>query len=208
MATTTCGWCGTNTHYSGTGTVTQGPAGHFQAYSCDECNGILVRHNKRLPSVRTAGPINSVPQYVSVWAPQHVEGQDFPDVPAHIAEAASEAHKSRSIGNLKSAILMARTVVEATAKNKQVTEGSLFKKIDDMHAKGIIQEFTKQTAHGIRDLGNDMAHGDIELPIDSDDADMVLEFMDAFLAEVFQTPAKLVALQQKTAARKQTATNT
>lgn len=141
----------------------------------------------------------------TVLAPRYVEGQDFPDVPQHIADAASEAHKSRSISNLKSAILMARTVVEATAKNKGITKGTLFDKIDELHKQGLVQELTKQTAHGIREFGNDMAHGDIEVPVDPLDADMVLEFMDALLGEVFQTPAKLAALQAAIANRKQKA---
>ncbi|MFC7860716.1 DUF4145 domain-containing protein [Arthrobacter koreensis] len=138
------------------------------------------------------------------WAPRYVEGQSFPDVPTHISEAAGEAHKSRSIDNFRSAILMARTVVEATAKNKGVTKGSLFAKIDELHNQGIIQALTQKTAHGIRDFGNDMAHGDIEVAVDAGDADLVLEFMDAFLAEVFQTPAKLAALQATMDSRKQT----
>lgn len=136
-----------------------------------------------------------------IWHPTYVEGQEFSDVPAHIAEAAGEAHKSRSINNLKSSILMARTVIEAVAKDKGVTSGSLFSKIDALAAQGIIQDFTKQTAHAIRTFGNDMAHGDIELAVDVVDAEMVLEFMDALLSEVFQNPAKLAALQARVAAR-------
>jgi hypothetical protein len=46
-----------------------------------------------------------------------------------------------------------------------------------------------------------MAHGDIELAVDVVDAEMVLEFMDALLSEVFQNPAKLAALQARVAAR-------
>jgi hypothetical protein len=138
------------------------------------------------------------------WHPTFVEGQQFSDVPKHIAEAAGEAHKSRSINNLKSAILMARTVVEATAKAKGVATGSLFSKIDEMAAQGIVQELTKQTAHAIRTFGNDMAHGDIEAPVQAEDADLVLGFMDALLGEVFQTPAKLAALQARINARSAT----
>ena len=96
---------------------------------------------------------------------------------------------------------MARTVVEATAKAKGIESGSLYNKIDSLAEKNVIQEFTKKTAHSIRQFGNDMAHGDIELPVDAEDVDMVLGFMDALLAEVFQTPARLAALQAKIAAR-------
>jgi hypothetical protein len=134
--------------------------------------------------------------------PAFVHGQTFGDVPEHIAIAASEAHKCRSIGALMSAVLMARTVVEAVAKDKGVKKGSLFEKIDALGEKGVIKGFTVETAHVIRIFGNDMAHGDITLPIDREDADGVLAFMDELLNEVFQNPAKLAALKERAAARK------
>lgn len=125
----------------------------------------------------------------------------FDDVPQHIAEAAGEAYKSLSIGNVKSAILMARTVIEATAKNKSITTGTLYSKIDEMAAQDVIKDFTKQTAHAIRLFGNDMAHGDIEQSVDVEDAKLVLGFMSELLSEVFQNPAKLTALQAALQAR-------
>ncbi|WP_427130378.1 DUF4145 domain-containing protein [Pseudarthrobacter sp. S9] len=177
-------------------------------FRCDECGRISVGslETREQPGGGYSDASmeifwkNRVPD---TWAPAYVEGQDFPDVPPHIGDAAGEAHKSMSIGNLKSAILMARTVVEATAKNKGITSGNLFNKIDKLAEKNFIREFTKETAHAIRGFGNDMAHGDIELPVDHDDAEMVLDFMGALLIEVFQNPAKLAALQAKIEARKQ-----
>ncbi|TLM83831.1 DUF4145 domain-containing protein [Pseudarthrobacter sp. NamE5] len=53
-----------------------------------------------------------------------------------------------------SAILMARSVIEAVAKDHEITSGSLFKKIDAMHEKGLISAFAQKTAHAIRTFGN------------------------------------------------------
>lgn len=140
------------------------------------------------------------------WSPPFVGGQVFEDVPPHIASAASEAYKGSSIGNYMSAILMARTVIEASAKEKGVTKGNLLGKIDELANQSLIREDTKQAAHAIREFGNDMAHGDISDPVDAVDADEVLVLMSEVLNELFQGPARVLALRAKVAARKNPAT--
>lgn len=96
-----------------------------------------------------------------------------------------------------SAILMARTVVEATAKDKGIKTGSLVAKIDELARQGFIRPSTKDAAHEIRHFGNDMAHGDIEEVPDSEDVQDVLVLMDEILSEVFQGPARTARLVQK-----------
>lgn len=210
MAVHKCGWCGNTTHMTvfGSGQIRNGGQKRYfieTAFQCDTCLRLSVGSAER--DGHPGNPDNAtLVKYWAIddpdtWAPSYVEGQSFSDVPAHIADAAGEAHKSRSINNLKSSILMARTVIEAVAKHKGITSGSLYNKIDALATQGVIQDFTKQTAHAIRTFGNDMAHGDIELAVDVVDAEMVLEFMDALLSEVFQNPAKLAALQARVAAR-------
>ena len=49
----------------------------------------------------------------------------FPDVPSEIAAAASEAYRGRMVANAnRAAILLARSVIEATAKDKGITKGN------------------------------------------------------------------------------------
>lgn len=135
------------------------------------------------------------------WEPAFVHGQDYPDVPGHVAKPASEAHKCRSISANMSAILMARSVIEAVAKDHGIDSGSLYKKIDAMHGRGLIAEFAQKTAHTIRTFGNDMAHGDFTVDVDAEDAKGVLTFMDYILREVYQAPAELQRLQDAAEAR-------
>ncbi|KUM32832.1 hypothetical protein AR539_12485 [Arthrobacter sp. EPSL27] len=106
-----------------------------------------------------------------------------------------------SVSAHMSAILMARSVIEAVAKDNGIDSGSLFKKIDAMHSKGLITEFAKKTAHTIRTFGNDMAHGDFTVEVDAADAKGVLTFMDYILREVYQAPAELQRLQDGADAR-------
>lgn len=131
------------------------------------------------------------------WVPKAGEAPRFEDVPPHIAEAASEAHACASIGARMASILMARTVVEATAKDKGITSGRLVSKIDELASQGLVRNSTKDAAHEIRHLGNDMAHGDIEDSPAQLDVDDVLALMDEVLNEVFQGPARTARVRAR-----------
>ncbi|MEN2737634.1 DUF4145 domain-containing protein [Microbacterium sp. X-17] len=120
-------------------------------------------------------------------------------MPADIAAAAKEAHSAASINAVMAAILMARTVVEATAKDKGITTGSLYQKIDAMAVASLIRASTNEAAHEIRHMGNDMAHGDISDVPSSDDASEVLALMDEVLNEVYQGPARTARIKAKRA---------
>ncbi|MDY0909591.1 DUF4145 domain-containing protein [Microbacterium sp. CFBP9034] len=137
------------------------------------------------------------------WYPKHVRFVAGDGIPSHIAKAASEAYRCAAHRAPMAAVLMARTVVEATAKSKGVTQGRLVKKIDTMAERGLIRADTKEAAHEIRDFGNDMAHGDIaDEPTTQDVAD-VLAFMDEVLQEVFIGPVRIAQLKERRLQAKQ-----
>lgn len=127
------------------------------------------------------------------WFPQPprmIPVKLFPDVPLAIASAASEAHRCRQACNAnRAAILMARSVIEATAKHKGIISGQLINKIDEMYDQRLIRPDVRDGAHEVRHLGNDMAHGDFVQDVGPADTDLVLALMDAVLADVFQSPA-------------------
>lgn len=131
------------------------------------------------------------------WFPRTGSSPAFEDVPEHIAVAATEAYSASSINAIMAAILMARTVVEATAKTKKITGRNLFEKIDAMETAGLIRGSTAEAAHEIRHLGNDMAHGDIEDMPTVGDADEVLILMKEILSEVFQGPARTLRIKDR-----------
>lgn len=176
------------------------------AFKCDSCQRLNIGSvvTGTYPS-NYVHPDNNRPWWDSYspteWAPSFVKGQEFQDVPDHVAQPASEAHKCRSINALMSSILMARAVIESVAKDNGITTGTLFKKIDAMHNAGLIDAFAKETAHTIRVFGNDMAHGDFTVAVDAADADGVLTFMDLLLYGVYQSRAQLQRLKDSAAAR-------
>jgi hypothetical protein len=141
----------------------------------EEC-GVLIGGMRRLDQV------------LDYW-PKYITDKTIEDVPPHIARAAEEAHLDLGTGAYRSAAVLARAVVEATAKEKGITSGTLSKKIDDMHSQGWIRAHIKEAAHEVRHLGNDMAHGDFVDPVTQEEAEEVLTLMDEVLAEIFQSPA-------------------
>ncbi|WP_194239297.1 DUF4145 domain-containing protein [Microbacterium sp. CBA3102] len=83
------------------------------------------------------------------------------------------------------------------AKEKGITSGRLVSKIDELATQGLVRNSTKDAAHEIRHLGNDMAHGDIEDSPAQVDVDDVLALMDEVLNEVFQGPARTARVRAR-----------
>ncbi|RKT85614.1 protein of unknown function [Saccharopolyspora antimicrobica] len=173
------------------------------AFQCDECRVLSIG---TASLVRTLNPreaatqMREYGQYIE-WLPTKAVGQHFADVPDHIAEAASEAHRCHSIGAHRAAVLMARSVLEATAKERGILKGNLIEKIDKLHEEQHIRPLVRDSAHEIRHLGNDMAHGDFVAPVAEEEAAEILELMGELLNEVYQAPAKLRAAQAARLAR-------
>ncbi|MGH3863567.1 DUF4145 domain-containing protein [Actinokineospora sp.] len=168
------------------------------AYRCDHCRKLNVAYIRRpareIPEL-SSNDIKDFIDYVNdalCWLPgDHSSPRSFEDVPDHIAEAASEAHKCLQVGALRAAVQLARSVVEATAKEKGITSGVLASKIEEMHKAHLIRPHVREAAHEIRYLGNEMAHGDFVATVTKEDAVEVLGLMDEVLLEVFQSPARV-----------------
>lgn len=136
--------------------------------------------------------------------PASVDRPKFPDVPEQIADAATEAHACLSIQAFRGAVALARAVVEATAKDKGITKGPLVAKIDALHKQGDIREITRQLAHEVREGGNEIAHGDLaDDPMPAEDAEAIVVLMDEILEEVYQGPARMMALKKSRLDREQ-----
>ncbi|SDR02350.1 protein of unknown function [Tsukamurella pulmonis] len=135
-----------------------------------------------------------------IWHPTANSTRAYPDVPEHIASPATEAFECCAAGHLRAAIILARAVIEATAKDKDITTGQLHTKIDALANQGFIRAHIKEAAHEIRNVGNDMAHGDFDDPITRPTADLVIALMEEILNEVYQSPAKVKKLQAARAA--------
>ena len=141
------------------------------------------------------------------WRPSATESHGYPDVPPHISEAATEAFECQSSEHYRGAILLARAVIEATAKDVGITSGKLTSKIEAMAAAGLIRNIIKDAAHRIRQLGNDMAHGDFVDPVSAEESRLVIRLMGDILNDVYQTPAAISQAEQAVQIRRQCATD-
>jgi hypothetical protein len=137
------------------------------------------------------------------WRASASDTKAYPDVPAHIAAAATEAFECHSDGHYRAAILLVRSVMEATAKHKGITSATLQRKIEGMETQNLIRPYIKAVAHNIRDFGNEMAHGDFVAPVSAAESALVIQLMGEILDEVYQSPARLAAAQQAFNAREQ-----
>lgn len=175
------------------------------AFRCSACNGVSVA-NITAPSAAKGslqGYTNRLTDEGFDWRPNALASRSYPDVPPHIADAATEAFECQSTHHYRAAILLARSVIEATAKNKGITEGVLYNKIEELERQDFIRPHIKAVAHGIRDFGNDMAHGDFVAPVSAEESHLVIQLMGEILDEVYQSPARLAAVQQAVQARQQ-----
>ena len=137
------------------------------------------------------------------WIPETALGKEYDNVDNDtVKDSASEAYACYSIRAYRAAILMARAVCEAIAKDQGFDEGNLQKKIAQMEEQRLISPLVKQQADEIRYFGNDMAHGDFAQQVSADDAHEVLNFLDVLIDAVYQQPAKLQAMQKARAQRK------
>jgi hypothetical protein len=125
------------------------------------------------------------------WYPADIHGKRYRDVSAEIAAAASEAHTCLAVEAYRGAVLVARSVIEATAKDKGINTGNLIQKIDAMYQARLIRDDVRDGAHEVRHLGNDMAHGDYTDLVFQTDAELVVSLMDEVLQEVYQAPARV-----------------
>jgi len=210
MASTTCGRCGHRVHMTIVGQAIQtqywadADLGEnpflFQAtFACDNC------HRLSLCSVWT--PLSNTPHgddYAwddGEWEPRDVQGHKYPHVPFHIADVADEAHRCHSIRAYRGSVLLARAVLEATAKDHKITTGRLIDKIDQMATQELISKRLARAAHEVRHVGNDAAHADATDEIGAVDSEDALTIMGEVLTEVYEGPARIAAMEERRARR-------
>jgi|SRR5665647_860242 len=162
MASTTCAYCGRLTHMTPFGKQVKVIWSRFggdrratiQApFTCDNCGLLSIASGESTSDPNDYNDNDSRwgwSERTGAWIPKIGVGREYPDVPKHIGAAASEAHECQSIGAHRAAVMLARAVIEATAKDKGITKGTLFDKIEKMHEHGLVSELVRDQAHEVR----------------------------------------------------------
>lgn len=220
MASRTCWNCRQYAHLAAEGDSVHSENGGFwtRAYRCDSCKALSIAKLSETsinPVVLNPVVLNDefglYPNIDNLfedheapieWLPATTLRRKFDDTPSRIAEAASEVFACHSIGSYRAGMLLARSVVEAIAKDKGIVDGNLKSKIDAMREKGIITPFLAQTAHEIRFIGNDMAHGDFVEEIGKEESEDARGFMTTLIEQIYQQPARLSKSAERRRQRK------
>lgn len=215
-----CAFCGSVTHFTARfgwiESIERAATGRSEcrvafAATCDNCE----KFNIATGDVSSSNYVenSSVPVLGSLvqgwsenmenitWSPPAMVQADTEFLPDNVGAFLQEAHDTFSVGAYRGTLLLVRSVVEATAKDKGIETGSLVQKVNNLHADGHIRTGTKEMAHTLRILGNDMAHGDIrEAPTEEDarDALVIARFVldDVYVADARR--ADMLARRSKT----------
>lgn len=221
MPSRACGYCGVHAHFSPVGRTfvtfedEHGGAPQYvqSGFECAAC-GLVSLGSTDLYSGMSGYREQIAPGKekgywakigVDTWLPGNT-GPTIQNLPPAVANASADAYRSYKSGVHTAAVLMARATIEATAKHHGIGNGNLVSKIQKMLDDGLILESTKHAADAIRLLGNDMAHGDLEISIGRDVAEDVVELMQLILREVFELPYLAQNLQNRARERSQGAT--
>lgn len=162
------------------------------AYRCDSCHrySVVTWYTTYDPteSYRSGEPEDY--DRSVIWSPPPVRRPEYPDVPDRIASAAREAWVSHAHGAEIAACAVARAVVESSAKTLDVDVFGIEAKIDELAEQGLIWGDLVESAHVVRQFGNDAAHGDLIEPPSHEETRDVLDIMDELLHQLFTTPAR------------------
>lgn len=219
MLSHTCAFCGNKTHFTARSgrfydvkkreSVT--PAERSQgswvyrstlsvAATCDACHAYNVatgnvpwRGQSLAPANADAGNVltkEAESMTDMTWSPPAMFKADTEFLPIGVAGFLQEAHDAHSIGAHRAVLLLVRSVIEASARDKGIETGSLVQKINNMHSDGHVRTGTKDMAHALRILGNDMAHGEIGVVPTEEDAADALTVVRFVLDDVYVADAR------------------
>jgi hypothetical protein len=193
---------GTHRNYSRGGYTTENAA-----FECGNCHQFSVatwghKSNHSDPSMGriydTEGPL---PPGDAIWNPPPGIGKDFPDIPPHLAAVASEAYLCRNVGALRGAIILARTVIEGTAKHLGCQKNGIAAKLEWMRDEDHIRRKTFAAGDALRLAGNGIAHFDPEDGITLEECDELLLLMENVLYEALEADKRRENAQALRAAR-------
>lgn len=205
MVARICWGCGVHAQMHGLGTASRrdDPWSKWSIpLTCGHCGEINVAHaNSRYDDSENAyAEFLAESGSQAAWFPKQLDAPTFDDTPDEISESAREAYVAKSNEAYRAAILMARAVLEAICKDHGGTEGRLVEKIDAMRGAGHITNSLSAAAHAVRDLGNDMAHGDfVKTTPTEDEASAVLAIMRQLIEQLYEQDARTARLVNRQA---------
>jgi len=115
--------------------------------------------------------------------------RDLDGIPGSVQRSIEQAHRSFESGSYDAAALMCRRALEGVCRTFSAAGSNLAQRLEDLHAKGHIEQKLLRWAHGVRLMGNEAAH-EVDQAVPREDARDILDLTEALLMYVFSLDKK------------------
>lgn len=160
---------------------------HWRLLRCSGCGqgGLAKFHDSG----------NSNDATLESFHPRALNSANLPSgVPAGIANEYREAELCASVEAWRGASALLRSTLEKTLKENGYIKGSLYNKIDEAAADGVITAARQRKAHDdIRTLGNDVVHEDWR-EVDEDEVMSALHYAQRIIEDLYDDRPSVEAL--------------
>jgi hypothetical protein len=153
----------------------------WRVYSCSNCGGAVL-----------AGFVHNAINYCRYVHEIYPCGYDELDnsIPSRVRKYLQQAIDSTSSPD--GSIMLCASSVDAILKEKNLTEGSLYKRIDEAYQQGILTIDMKTWAHQVRLEANDQRHSDNDSTHATiAQAKQAIEFTKTLAEILFVLPSKV-----------------
>lgn len=126
-------------------------------------------------------------QYCEIWPESNGLSDDIPAEPLDYLRQAAE-----TLNSPRASVVTSAGAVDAMLKARGLTDGTLYKRIDEAAATGILTADMAEWAHDVRLDANEQRHADLKaIPPTLEDAKRCLEFAKALSDILFVLPARV-----------------
>lgn len=169
----------------------------WKLYFCPVCSNITLEHSHVFSEDFDIDEYGNMGPAITITTLYpHPSSVSETCIPTNIRNSFEAAQKVRHIDGAICALSLRRTL-EMVCKDKGETEGSLFKKLQNLSQRGILPPILDQIASVLRELGNVAAHADVEYEFPSKLVPDLIEFTDIILNYLYVLPAKIEDIQSK-----------
>lgn len=152
----------------------------WAAYRCTTCGQIVTAKGRE-------GDGESNPMIVQIF-PDIWEVSDL--VPERVRNYLAQAHRTLSAPD--ASVVMSASSIDAVLKDNNLTEGSLYKRIDQAVKDGILTQKMADWAHRVRLDANNPRHADEQTPhMTSEDAKRAFDFANALTEYLYLLLSKM-----------------
>lgn len=157
-----------------------GPYSKWAAFRCTSCGHIVTAKGAENAGVDNPLVVEIFPD---VWQVDEL-------VPERVRNYLSQAHNTLAAPD--ASVVMSAASIDAMLKDNELTEGSLYNRIDEAVAKGILTQIMADWAHRVRLDANNPRHADNNTPhMSRDDAQRAFDFANALTEYLYLLPSRM-----------------